>query len=503
MFKHTDAAAYAEEAALTAVMADRSRFDAYFRAAEEYGFANNLVVAGEAATRLLLGAPFDKDFYSYELLADQARAHAHARAIAKIFATIDPEGVGRYAHLRIEIPSQVFVIEVDERPLFVLRALPTRKAACLASAIIPSFRPARFASTGRGNRAPLQIRCVGPEIRLIETYAALSNPDRAASWAGLLGAEKRLRALFASEIEGKIEKATAEGGAAGTSPAAVRDLIRALLRDYVCRAGLVLVGPYATGLRGGNFLVQSHVRGTPRIQVVTDRPLADEAAAVRAVADGLSLKVEVSVSPVHVPSDPDLQRMTMYVTNAGDRRVPFLDVFDTGARELVPFTAARLSCPMAGGRPPSARGRQAAQALTPPPGARLGTFFVLLRFRLVDIWSMQLLLLIGAVRAPFTRQRLGDFVRDFSGVAAEFSRAAADPARYAEIFPEDTGDYAGDHVNPVIAGKRARFVRQKSAPRFVDYYPAREPRPAHQQAGRNPHSERDRGKGRGRPSRDK
>jgi len=480
MFRKTDAAGIAEEAALTTVLNDRRRFIPYFRAVEEYAYANNLVIAGEAATGLLLEAPLDKDGYHYEVLADKALVHV--RAIADALLGLEPEGLGRFVYARTVVPRRLFVIFVDERALFTLRELPAHRETQISRVVIPSVRPARFARR-EGGRA-LELYCVGPELRLIGTYAALSDPAQASAWPELLATEARLRALFLKEIQPKIDQAVALGGEeAEESSAGLKDLVRALLRDYVCRTGLVLVGTYAAAAWGADL------SGRPplRLQVVTSNPFRAEEESVRKIAAGLGLGVEASVSSVKVPTDSGLQRMTLYLSPGPGRekREAFLDVFDTGARELVPFAdPGGRRGGRQGARRRGARKAPRARALPPPPNkARLGTFFVLLRFCLVDVWTIQLLLQISVISPSYARQRLESLVGVFRAVAAEYAAAAEDPERFAQVFPDPEQDaplqgFVGSYLDPVIAQKRASHAQTAAGNKhFQDYYPARGGKP--------------------------
>ncbi len=424
----------AAEAEGGAVERDRRRFVPFFEGAEEYAAQKGMIVGGRAATLFLLGAPLGPSDHLYEFYSSNALADA--RALADLVHARAPEGLGHYAVMTTRVPQQEFEVAADERPLFRVRALAVHRGARAADVVVPSRRPARYARDAAGR--PLELLCMGPEIQLMDVYAALADPSRAADWPALLEEEEGLRALFFGEVGDKVAAAVG-GGAAGRPAPPAAALAEALLAEYVPRTGHALVGSRALAAAAGAQ------RGRGRLQVVTENDFADEEKDVARVARRLGLRVEATVNDPRLPTDERLRRMTVYLV--GERREPVLDVYNAAAHRLVAFS------PGAGGRPP------------------LGSPFVLLRFLLVDAWTIQLLLRMGAVAAPFARQVLGETVRDF-GAAARAYRAAREAGDFEAVFP---AHFVGRFVDPAIAAKRERH-RAGSGPgrRFYPpYYPAK------------------------------
>ena len=205
-------------------------------------------------------------------------------------------------------------------------------------------------------------------------------------------------------------------------------------------------------------------KGAPRLQLVTANRLEDEEAAVKRVARRLGLTVETTTNDPKIPTDTRLRRMTMYRIQKGARRAAFLDVYNTGEYEVVPAA------------PPTSA------------GARVGTFFVRLRYLLVDIWTMLLIHEMKMADGRFTRTVLNRFIAEFERTSAAYERAfrAATPDTLAALFPTKTDDYIGRYVDPAIAEKRQNYKNAqreylKTGSRrrgYWPYYPARKAKTA-------------------------
>jgi hypothetical protein len=461
-----------------AVMRDRARFTPFFEAAERYVHEHDLIVGGDTATRLLLGNPLGPEDYFYELYS--SRALDDARALTAILYGLDPEGLGHYANMTTGVPRKEFSINVDERTLFRVKALEIHRGARAADIIVPSLRPSDFARDPGGK--PLMLQCMGPEIQLMDVYAALTNPARAGEWPSLLRAEERLRGMYTEEVRDKI-KAVGDETQGGEEELPTSALIAALASEYVPRSGHAAVGGYAVRSleAGGADGCQ------PRLQLVTSNTFREEEQAVTRIASRLGFNVQSTKNEPKVPTDDRLRRMTMYILRPGSRREPFLDVYNPGEYELVPFVGTP---PPTGGRAaPRRRGPERTRSPRPkaapsgvealPPGAPVGTPFVVLRFLLVDAWTIQLLFRMGVTSAQYTRQVLRELLAGFERAAAAYLRLR-EAGSFEAIFPLGVDSYIGSYVDPIRHQKRQRFgPAAKEAARgkrmyYPPYYPARD-----------------------------
>jgi hypothetical protein len=498
MYTRFDVVGDAEARAKGVALEDRRRYEAFVEAAERYAAENDLVVGGPAATRLLLesGGPADLDSFQYDFFSGQALARA--RGLGDALYALDPQGLGHYVAVLTKVPDYLFAVSVDGRDLFTVTALPVHRGVRTADIVMPSRRPAQFATRGD---APVELACMGPEIQLMGLYAALCDPGRAAEWGELLAAETGLRALLAREVRAKIAQAVARGSAAEGARTGGRDarrarLFRRLHAEYASGPDRVLVGPGAVALLTGGQL------GDERVQVLTASPLDAEAQVVAALARAEGFEVQWgSPQDPKIPVDPRLRRLTVHLVEGSrsgadgppgaPRREPIMDLYNVAAHDLVPYvTAGALASDAAtGGGRECARlaaggrrdkGRRAdrhprpAEAWSPPAGLKVGTPFVLMRFRLADMWTMQVLMRMGAASAGYAKSVLLATLADFEAVAAYYEEAlgaaASDPeGAAARLLP--LSSYVGRLEDPGLALKRAALGRP-GARHHYPYFPA-------------------------------
>ncbi|GFR90196.1 BA71V-K421R [Elysia marginata] len=476
-----------------AVMRDRERFIPFFEAAEQYAYKHELLVGGDTATRLLLGRPPGPEDYFYELYS--CRALEDARALTFIFYKLAPEGLGHYANMMTCIPRKEFSINIDERPLFRIKALEVHRGARAADVIVPSIRPASFAC-GPGKK-PLPLRCMGPEIQLMGVYAALSDPARAGEWPSFLNAEERLREMFTNEVRNKIREV---GGGAeeeeGPEEFSTSDLKTALAAEYVPRSGHAAVGAYAVSALESKSrnapkdaaLVLRNNGSVARLQLVTSNSFTEEERVVRQIASRFGLNVQYTENELKVPTDARLRRMTMYVLRPGERRESFLDIYNSGEHELVPFLGQASDDDRAlvtGGRRVLAEKRAARRRASkkkktgegppigPPSGPPVGTPFVVMRFLLVDSWTIQFLFRMGFASARYTRHVLRELLTYYERVASVYLSLRQDRRGFEKIFPAGVDGYIGSYVSPILYQKRQRFgpVAKKAGRNKSSYYP--------------------------------
>lgn len=465
MYSRLDVVEDAEGRAEAAAFKDRMRYEKFIEAGEQFAAKHGLIVGGPAATRLLLGSPEDAaappdlglDSFQYDLFSGQAPAHA--RALGAAMYQLDPQGLGHYTTVLTKVAGYLLTVAVDGRDLFVVTALPAHRGIRTADVVIPSERPAQFAKGSDG--APLRLLCTGPEIQLIGIYAALCNPAKASGWGDLLVTEASLRALFSQEIRAKIASAVARVG--GAHPTATR--LHRILRDkYVTGPSRVLIGPSAIALLTGKS-----VAGEERLQVITAGRLDGDAQEITALAKAAGAEVAWKIDDPKIPTNPRLRRMTVHIV-VGGRREPVLDVYNSAAFDLVPYVT--LAPPARrGGRARRERPAETPADRGPPATLKIGTPFVLMRYRLIDMWTMQVLIQMGAVNAGFAKTVLNGMLAGYEAAAVHYEKLLAGAARDPEgaahqLMP--MASYIGRLEEPELALKRA--AQSRSGARFYPPY---------------------------------
>lgn len=483
MYSRLEVVEDAERRAEAAAFKDRMRYEKFIEAGEQFAAKHGLIVCGPAATRLLLSAPeasesnppglagqgLGLESFQYDLFSGQAPAHA--RALGDAMYQLDPQGLGHYTTVLTKVTDYLLTVAVDGRDLFTVTALPPYRGIRLVDIVNPSTRPAQFAKDSNG--APLRLLCTGPELQLIGVYMALCNPAKAASWGELLETEACLRGLFGQEIRAKIEAAVARVGGAARLPAA--EPLYQILRDkYAAGPSRVLIGPAAIALLTGKS-----VAGEERLQVITAGRLDGDAQEIVALAKAAGVEVAWKIDDPKIPTDPRLRRMTVHAV-LGRRREPLLDVYNSAAFDLVPYVTLASAALWPRARPKAQQGGRArrekppAAASGPPATLKIGTPFVLMRYRLIDMWTLQILMQMGVINAGFAKTTLNGMLAGYDAAAAHYesvlASAAHDPEGASQQLVPLTA-YIGRLEDPELALKRA--AQSRTGARFhPPYLPA-------------------------------
>jgi len=451
MYTRIDVVGDAKKRAESRAFDDRMRYQKFIEAAEHFAVKNGLIVGGESATRLLLGPtdvpdPPTLDSFFYGFYSN--RAPSNGRALGDALYELDPDGLGHYTTVLTKVTDYLLAVAVDGRDLFTITSLPRHRGVKTADVVIPSSRPAQFAKDNDGN--PLQLLCMGPEIQLMNIYADICNPGNAGDWLELLETEEKLRQLFFREIKAKITLAVKR--ATGGSHETTNRLIHALQEKYITGPGKVVIGPLAIALIAGK-----EPAANDRLQVVTAQSLEDEARKIAAVALTVGVEVQWTLNDPKIPTDARMRRLTVYA-QTGKRRTPVLDVYNAANYEAVPFiTLGQLRKPsnvlgsgsdviVTGGR--DRRNRNSPRRFKAPAELKIGTPFTLMRFRLADMWTIQILMQMDAIGPEYANRILLDMLDGYDIVAKH----------YTNISPElllPKSSYIGRLEDSALALKRA------------------------------------------------
>ena len=428
MYTNIEAVKVAESRATQFALEDRARYVPFFAAAEKFAIGHQLIIGDSAASLLLTGQKeLGIDDYSYTFYSGEAkRAARELTTVLYDLKKNDVKLADFYVYMMTEVPSEEFVIRVDERPLFTIKTLRVRRGVALRDVFVPSMVSGFFVKSNR------QLMCVGPELQLIQIYADLCNPTLASSWGRLVDTEAKLRALLLKNLPAKTE--TILGGAKELSP---QILVKKLRDEFAGKSGRVLL---------------EVSKDQKRLHVVTSNSLAEDEAAVRALAKKYGYaRTESTTNKPDVPGSARLARLTMYLVYPNKRRIPFIDIYNAAQYEVVPFVTKGKSL------------------------LKQGTYFVRLRFLLVDLWIIQLLLRMQSINADFARRILTEVITKYHEVAGEYVSAlssARTPDDFSQIFPLHESDYIGSYEDPRTAQKRRVLLMRRKGQFPVPFYPA-------------------------------
>lgn len=427
MYEALNVVENAESQAKIIIQKDRIRYEKFIEAGEQFAAKHGLII-GEVN----IG-----DNFKYEFFSD--RAATHARALGEILYLLDPDGLGHYATVMTKVANHILNVSVDSRELFTISSLPVCRGVRFFNTIIPDKYPAHFAKQSDGS--PVQLNCVGPEIRLMNVYASICNPANAKNWGKLLLTETELRKIFLKSYALKIEKIVKHGGKSFSST--FYKLYEKILELYVPGPGRVLIGENAIDL------FRNQQINSDRIQVITTSALDNEAQEITIIAKKIGAEITWRIDEPNIPTEHRLRRLTVHCVTKGRRDI-IIDVYNSASFELIPFIIHSLVIP-------------SIRTVT----IKIGTPFVIMRYRLIDIWSIQILVQLGAIDLRSAKSILNSIIYDYELISYYYETCLANPLLFeSHLLPIKS--YIGRLEDSELALKRSA---QAAAIQTTQFYP--------------------------------
>lgn len=457
--EHWDPLEVARLTAVSRARVDRDRFIPVLKTAEEFFRERGLIVGGAAATYMdVWDEPRDTselplDMYHY--LAYSQHPLKDANDLARRIYEIAPEGLTQYT---VALPSRdqghETSIRVYQREIIRVVGLPRHRGVHIFKMLIPDERPGLFSG--------LELQCVGPEVQLMETYASLYNPQMAGDWTLLLEHEAALREVFLRDSQKKFadldrERSEVAGGRASprvrgrdqSGKKKETSKLAEALDKFVMAEGRIIVDDLNFRALGGGGSSSISRNILARRACVSLYPLEEEQAELLKLGQRAGATIHVLVNDPQLVNDRRLRRLTAYLLKPGSPRLPILDIYNSAEYEALPYIY--LDCSPDGEREKCS--------------VRQGTLVVVMRFLLVELWTIQLLWRMKSIEDGYAGQVLQDLLGRY--------RHLAEMATPENAFPVLPGHYLGRIVEPRLAEKRAMSqIGAAAGRRMVPFFPA-------------------------------
>jgi len=466
-----------------------------------------IFVGGSLGVNMLLGKPRTLSDYVYFLYSQQALRHANqltnllAEMVAKSYGSVkdilakaeevyeavakDPKQRGQIKNIRepkivmmkTALPYQRYIIYVDARVLVQFTSLPHGSASIVKPTLADSL------STSTKNK----LFVISPEVQLLDLYRVLYSPAKVGEWREAMRDEnnlyqhlkKRLPELKKTGSDNRnsdlklVTKELQENIAEGAGSQHDEYKLHILSHWVTSNPNVVLIGDFAIRM------LLSENRGS-MVQVITQKnPEEDAAKVCGMLEEQFNIKCSQHTRPLSIMQDFRLQRTTV---RADEKEV--LYIYNCGAYDFIPFN---LAVTVKGGSTtrkehnvPKSSQKQQAQFI------QVGNPFVLLRFLLVDFWTVRLLNAEGKIDAKYAQLRLDEITRLLLELRSKISELD-DKSHTASIgdkfigqggllrtFPsvgegiDSTSSYMGVYEDEIQAQKN---LLNQGARRFNDYYP--------------------------------
>jgi len=418
---------------------DRMLYAPFFKILEKYCANGECVLGGKIGIDLLTGVPLHKDSFMWEIYTYDT--FNVAKSIAREFHSahaphIDTDTCNVVTNIRNVEQS----IQINGRTIVKIYKGDRYRSVDLLKMLRPVQLTGYFGDL---------ISCVGEESQLSDIYQTLYSPSKFDAWESAFKNESK---LF-TKIEDNMQQYYLGAGRLASTHVSERNqlLAKALGRDNI------IIGSVAMQLMG----ISSNIQ---RLQIITQIPVQDLMTVVkRILMESRSNSQEIKLSYVeyklHLVSDFRLTKYTIYVVHGSKDRSPIMDVYNSTQYELVPFSRIDASASASGG---ASSDHASSEASTNE--ILCGNLWVLLRFKMVDAWSVKLIVNMQVEQSANAEKSLTNIVDDIKAL-----RAVALDTPLEQLFPLE--DYKGSYISERISRKK---LLEDIGERFTPFYPALE-----------------------------
>ena len=232
----------------------------------------------------------------------------------------------------------------------------------------------------------VKYKCFGPEITLINLYADLVHPGQRKNWYNLLLTEKTLADEITESLTERIIGGRGNSYKIGLVGQMIAKYYGNALKchlSYKSNASIINNLEYYSAKKEHtfdfniklkiikNFINDSHVvvgqlgidsynntlNKSVRLQIVTSNTLNEE---IKNIKQILGVSITYNIYNVKIPTNLNLHKLSVFY-----EREHLIDIYDAGNYEVIPYNVIDINN---------------------IKECNIGTPFVIMRFRLVDIW---------------------------------------------------------------------------------------------------------------------
>lgn len=285
----------------------------------------------------------------------------------------------RWLTLKTAVAHEEINIFYDGRLIVVFKAISKYKSIDIFKMLMPVK-----SKTGFFTKSELLL--LPPELELMDIYHKLYSPDKAEEWEDLLKSEFHLFENLMQRTKIII------GGQADCTRNIITNIEtikKLIVLDFIRNQPTVLIGDWAIKLAEFGETGKAFTDTYEKVQLIIDCPIEEFNELLENFLKTLSpYKPTFREEKLHIISDGRLKKYTFYISGvcsvSGQKfERPFLDVFNSGTYELIPY---RLSSEFV-----------KKELDEYPKDIKVGSPYVLCRFFLLDIWILRVIKNLGLI----------------------------------------------------------------------------------------------------------
>lgn len=402
---------------------DRLSYAPYFKAVEYYMIEHGMILGGKCSIDLLLGNKLNKDSFYYEIYS--RKVEEHSRKLVDILGKIDKNSI---VYRDTQITDKEYIIEINMRRLFLFHSLDNKQDYDIKTMIAP--RPIKGYFGGK------EILCMNPKVHLMSIYRNLYRPYPST------GQGYTTYSVLLKNLQ-ELHNKAAIGFHDIVSPDIVLTPVVSVdggfdihWKNSIIEETILSLSADKKTVFIGDFVIDRNPAG--RLQVLS----ADSIDIfVNKLRNNLSesrpdIQVTYKYQNLYLPNDFQLVKYTVYVNELGKDKFSMMDVFNSPTYELISV-------------------RKGGNVFT--PGQKIittiiGNDFVLLRFKLIDLWIMQLIHMHKENIKDFSRKKIEDILEQIDTLYKQTLRKIEQNP--LELFPTDANNYIGVYTDEYVAKKK-------------------------------------------------
>jgi hypothetical protein len=454
------------------IYCDRKQYTGFYEIVEKYIHDNDLYIDGNIGIKLLLYQQLSLKDIQYIIISKNPETDAYN--MADLIYESDKTGLGQYTYVSTKIANMQYSIWVNQRELFVIKSFgivkeveifdilrPIARPAFYAKDTIPNNGPARRGDTipdngsasrenngsaSSGDIGMINVNIYSTDLQLINIYNKLTNTTLVSEYPDLISYESQISKQFltchtSSEKHGSghhngSNKAISDKVVCNIN---TKQIIESLLSKFVPSHGHVLVGSYGIAALKNNISIDKlRYSENCRLQIITSNPFSEEKKAIIELVNKLNCRTFGIINDPSIPTDGQLRKLTFYVDRKNGQREVLIDIFNSGTYQLIPHYN------------------------------HIGTVFVIMKYILVDFWTLQLLYKMEYNKAHTTLVQLSNLIKQYKSTQYIYDDIVS-RKQYEKLFPTDHSSYVGYYLDEGVQAKRS-MMGVKTGPGKT-YYP--------------------------------
>lgn len=427
---------------------DRDLYSPYFYAIEEFCSKNKFMIGGKVGIDIMCESALTRNDFFVEIYGPNI--YDNGRKLVDSLYLLPKKHIDNsYIELKTDIPNTELTVFINLRRVCKIYYfdLSFKSNTTLLDIIKPNFL--------YGFRYKLQpIPFIPEELQLIDIYRDLYNPSKNGQWRELFETSQNLYKKSEKYLQSKISKDGGEeldvcpvfllevtGGAAEMNKRnLVLNAVRRILK-FLKEFG-VIIGDFAIDT---NLIEHPEKNMYKRLQFLIDMEIDDVVGAIKKLIT--DEKIIFKAFKVNIITDFRIKKWSLYIDETS-----VCDIFNSPAYEMIPFEVL-------------------------PKGYKIGSLFVLIRFKFIDMWIMRLIRNLESQKKLDDAQeykiknienKISVILRDIADLDKKIRRVAEDDIM--ALFQLD--DYYGVFIPDDIAKKK--LIKQLGF--GPSYYPTLNPK---------------------------